>query len=367
MKTSKTGLIMVLALGMLLGVAGARWLADRMASPSAAQRVSVAAAPVAADQEKTVVVRTAPVRQVSMPRGVAAVGSLRSRDSVMLRSELAGRIVEINFTEGGKVSQGQVLVRLDDSVDKAQLQQAQANLGLVASQHRRADQLSKQGFISKQARDEVASQFKVQEAAVALAKARLDKTVIRAPFDGLIGLRNVSVGDYVSPGADLVPIESIDTLNVDFRIPEQFLGDVRAGIRLILQFDALAGQQREGQVTAISPLVDAGGRSILLRAEVPNADGALRPGMFARVQLQFADNQVLVVPETALSPAGDSQYVFRLDEGRARRVAVAVGQRHEGTVEILSGLQPGDQVMVSGLQKLNDGVAVEVLTPPSSS
>lgn len=357
--------MLVLALGILLGALGARWLAGRVAVQSSGQPALIVPKPASA--EPTTLVQTALVRQVSMPRGVAAVGSLRSRDSVVLRSELAGRIVEINFTEGGKVTQGQVLVRLDDSVSKAQLQQAQANLGLVASQYRRADQLAKQGFISKQGRDEVASQFKVQEAAVVLARAQLDKTVIRAPFDGLIGLRNVSVGDYVSPGADLAPIESIDALNVDFRIPEQFLGDVRVGIRLVLHFDALAGQVRDGQVAAISPLVDAGGRSILLRASVPNADGALRPGMFARVQLQFADNQATVVPETALAPSGDAQYVFRLEDGRARRVVVTVGQRHNGEVEILDGLLVGEQVVVSGLQKVRDGAAVKVLTPASSS
>src|SRR5690606_24662116 len=245
-----------------------------------------------ADAPEKVTVEARAVQQVSMPRGVSAVGTLRSEDSVVLRPEITGRITEINFSEGGKVKKGQVLIRLDDSVTKAQLQQAQANLSLANSQYRRAIELGKQGFISKQARDESASQLKVQQAAAALAQANLDKTVILAPFDGLIGLRNVSVGDYVSPGAELVPIESIDPLKVDFRIPEQYLGQVKEGSKLALSFDALPGQAREGVVGAISPLVEVGGRSILLRADVPNADDKLRPGMFARVRLQFSDELV---------------------------------------------------------------------------
>lgn len=366
MKTSTIGFFLALAAGVVLGAGGAKWLADRAAAPAG----STVAIPVqTAADDKRVVVEAAPVEQVALPRGVSAVGSLRSENSVMLRPEITGRIAQINFDEGGKVKQGQVLVRLDDSVAKAQLQQAQANLSLAQSQYRRAVELGKQGFISKQARDEAASQLKVQQAAAALAQANLDKTVIAAPFDGLVGLRTVSVGDYVSPGIDLVPIESVDPLKVDFRIPEQFLGLVHPGLKLMLGFDALPGQEREGEVGAISPLVDVGGRSILLRANVPNADGALRPGMFARVRLQFADDQGLVVPETALAPSGEEQYVFRIQDGKAARVVVQVGLRRGGKVEILDGLKAGDQVVTAGLQKLRDGVEVRVLgaTAPASS
>lgn len=352
---------MVLAIGVGLGAWGSKWWAEREAKGAAKPAATLASA----DAPEKVTVEARAVQQVSMPRGVSAVGTLRSEDSVVLRPEITGRITEINFSEGGKVKKGQVLIRLDDSVTKAQLQQAQANLSLANSQYRRAIELGKQGFISKQARDESASQLKVQQAAAALAQANLDKTVILAPFDGLIGLRNVSVGDYVSPGAELVPIESIDPLKVDFRIPEQYLGQVKEGSKLALSFDALPGQAREGVVGAISPLVEVGGRSILLRADVPNADDKLRPGMFARVRLQFSDELVTVVPETALVPAGEEQYVYRIEDGKAKRVVVKVGQRRGGTVEIQDGLRAGDQVVVSGLQKVRDGDPVEVL-PPSS-
>src|SRR5699024_1595319 len=148
------------------------------------------------------------VERLPLARSVAAVGSLSSENSVMLRPEVTGRIAAIHFQEGGSVSQGQVLVELDSSVRKAQLQQAEAALALAHSPYRRAQELTRPGFISAQARDESASELQVQPAAVALARAQLEKTAIRAPFDRLVGLRHVSVGDYVSPGSDLVVLES---------------------------------------------------------------------------------------------------------------------------------------------------------------
>ena len=356
---------LVLAVGVLLGVVASRWLPGGWLEPdaspsSAAQSVSPEPArPIAGPQG--VGVEVAPVSLVSMPRVVSAVGTLRSESSVMLRSEITGRIAEIHFEEGRQVERGDLLVKLDDSVSRAQLQQAQANLALAQSQYRRSDQLTKEGFISGQARDEAFNQLKVQEAAAALARAQLEKTAILAPFDGLIGLREVSLGDYVGPGADLVAIESIDPLQVDFRVPESFVGLLKTGMPITVQFDSMPDLARQGQVKAISPQVDVGGRSILLRADIPNADLALRPGMFARVRLQLADAQALVIPETALQSAGDERYVFRLENGVVKRVVVETGQRRSGTVEVVSGLAKGEQVVVAGLQKISDGTSVRVL------
>ncbi len=360
MKSSKATILMVLALGAGLGAWASHWWQQRSTEQAAVASAAARAAPAAAPRVKIV---TAPVNRVRLERSVAAVGTLRSHDSVMLRPEISGRIAEINFSEGGKVVKGQMLVRLDDSVANARLQQARANLKLAGSQYNRSVELNKQGFVSRQARDEAASNLAVQQAAVALAEAELGKTVIEAPFDGLVGLRTVSVGDYVGPGADLVPIEAIDPLNVDFRIPEQFLNAVSVGAPLHVTFDAIAGLQREGSVGAISPLVDVGGRSLLLRANVPNPDYMLRPGLFARVQLELAEAMGLVIPESALAPSGDAQYVFRVEDGVVKRVMVQIGQRAGAQVEIVSGLNEGDSVVVSGLQKVRDGVQVEVLAP----
>lgn len=359
MKIGVPGGLFLLAAGVAIGLAATRWLPIG-ASPAPAGAAAQAAPQQADGQASDNRTRVDVARVVALPvsRGVSAVGNLGSQDSAILRTEIAGRISEIGFTQGGRVRKGQVLVRLDDTVPKAELQQAQANLSLARSQYQRARELSAQGFISRQARDEASSQMQVQQAAVALAQARLDKTVIAAPFDGLVGLRNVSVGDYVGIGAELAPLESIDPLNVDFRVPEQYLAEVRVGASLAVQFDALPGQTRRGEVVAVSPLVDVGGRSILLRASIANADGQLRPGMFARVQLQFSGGKALMVPEAALAPSGRAQYAYRVRDGRVQRLEVQIGQRRDGWVEVVSGLEQGDQVVVSGLQKITDGAAV---------
>lgn len=343
-----------LAAGAALGVFVPRWLAPSatpvpvnakpQTAPAAPSRVAVAA-----------------VQEIPFARGLSAVGSLRSDESVVLRPEVAGRIQAIDFKEGQPVKQGQLLIRLDDSVPRAELAQARANLTLAQSHYRRAVELQGKGFVSQQARDESASTLKVQEAAVALAQARLDKMTITAPFAGIIGLRSVSVGDYVNQGQDLAPLEAIDPLKVDFRVPEMYLSKVRVGQQLTLRLDALPGQERRGLVYAVSPLVDAGGRSILLRATVANQDGVLRPGMFARVQLLFNQDKALVAPEAALSPSGETQYVYRVENGVAHRREVTIGERREGRVEILTGVALNDQLVVSGLQRVTDGAPVTIV------
>jgi len=341
-------MLLVLALA---GGAAAGWYAARhdmgAALGGAAPSELAGAGPVNA-----VAVEAGVVTRVPFDRGIAAVGSLLSDETVMLRPEISGRIREIPFHEGQPVQQGQVLLRLDDQIARAELLQASANLSLAQSQNARAANLQAEGFISKQARDEAASKLKIEQAAVSLARARLDKTRIVAPFAGVIGLRNVSVGDYVNAGQDLVQMASIDPLKLDFRIPEQYLTRVRVGQLLDVRFDALPGELRVGEVYAISPLIDAGGRSILVRARVGNDDGVLRPGMFARVRLLFAREDVLAVPETALTPAGQVQYVYRLRDGHAWRVDVQIGERRGGMVEVQHGLEEGDRVVVAGLQRL---------------
>ncbi|MEN4920661.1 efflux RND transporter periplasmic adaptor subunit [Achromobacter spanius] len=343
-----------LAAGAALGVFVPRWLAP--ASTPAPASAKPAAAPAAPAR-----VAVAQVQEIPFARGLSAVGSLRSDESVVLRPEVAGRIQAIEFKEGQPVKQGQSLIRLDDSVPRAELAQARANLTLAQSHYRRAVELQGKGFVSQQARDESASTLKVQEAAVALAQARLDKMTISAPFAGIVGLRSVSVGDYVNQGQDLAPLEAIDPLKVDFRVPEMYLSKVGVGQQLTLRLDALPGQERKGVVYAVSPLIDAGGRSILLRATVANQDGVLRPGMFARVQLLFNQDKALVAPEAALSPSGETQYVYRVENGVAQRREVTIGERREGRVEILTGVAVNDKLVVSGLQRVTDGASVTIV------
>lgn len=354
-----TAIAVGLAAGAALGFWVPRWLAAPAGPVAGAASTAVSPTPKAKPLD-TVRIEVAQVQQLKFTRGISAVGSLRSDESVVLRPEVAGRIQSIDFKEGQPVERGQVLIRLDDSVSRAEFDQARANLALAQTHYRRAVELQGRGFVSQQARDEAGSNLKVQQAATALAQARLDKMTIRAPFAGIVGLRSVSVGDYVDQGQDLAPLEAIDPLKVDFRVPEMYFNKIQVGQSLTIRLDALPGSERQGQVYAVSPLVDAGGRSILLRATIPNPDSRLRPGMFARVQLLFGADDVLAVPEAALAPSGQAQYVFTVREGHAHRTEVTLGERRDGQVEILTGVAAGDQVVVAGFQRLTDGAPVEV-------
>lgn len=302
----------------------------------------------------------------------SAVGTLLSNESVVLRPEISGRISAIHFRDGQTVARGAVLVSLDSAVQDAELQQARANLVLAQTNFRRTEDLFQRQFISERARDEAAATLKVQEAAVALAEARLAKTRIRAPFDGVVGIRNVSVGDYIKDGQDLINVEDVATLKVDFRLPEVYLPQLRPGQTAEVSSDALPGASFRAVVDAVNPQVDASGRSILVRGHLANARGNLRPGMFVRVRLAFGERKgVVMVPEQALVPAGSSQSIFKVvaqDGGsRARAVTVTTGQRAQGWVEIGAGLVPGDLVVTAGQLRLREGAPVRVVEGPGAA
>ena len=259
------------------------------------------------------------------------------------------------------MNKGMTLVRLDPAINAAEVQQARANLKLAQSKYDRAVDLSQRNFISGQAKDEAENNLRVAEAAVALVEARLAKTEIKAPFSGVIGLRVVSMGDYVKEGADMVNLESIDPLKVDFRVPETYMRQVQPGQTLTVTLDALPGKTFEGRVLAVNPLVDAAGRAVVIRALVRNADTSLRPGMFTRVNLITRDEKnALVVPEQAIVPQGEDQYVFRIVDGKVMRVKVDIGQRRDSKVEILKGLDADDVVVTAGQLKLRDGSPVTI-------
>jgi membrane fusion protein (multidrug efflux system) len=294
------------------------------------------------------------------------VGSLRSDETVILRPEVAGRISAILFREGERVSKGDVLVRLDDSVQRADLDKARANLTLAKTKHERAVDLRKKGFLSSQAEEEAENNLKVAQADAELMQARLSKTAIRAPFSGTIGLRQVSVGDYVKEGQDLVNLESLDPLKVDFRVPEVAMSQVKDHQTLQVTLDALPDRVYDGRVYAINPLLDANGRAIVIRAQVHNKDGKLRPGMFARVRLFTSGiKDTLVVPEESLFPVGDDKYVYKVVDGKATRQKIEIGARREGRVEVVNGLAPEDVVVTAGVIKLREGVAVRVANTPA--
>jgi membrane fusion protein, multidrug efflux system len=305
-------------------------------------------------------VETAPVEVGPIQRRLNAVGSLRSNESVIIRPEIAGRISGIRFEEGEQVGQGQVLVVLDDSVHRAEVEQVEASLLLSQANHDRAVDLLRRGVGTTKARDEAIAQLHADQASLELAKARLEKTVIRAPFDGVVGLRKVSVGDVVGVGQDIVNLEQIDPLKADFRVAEVYLAAVRRGQKIELTADAFPGETFPGEVYAIDPLIDESGRSILLRARLPNPDAILRPGLFVRVALVLNEREdAIQVPEQALVPQGQEQFVFRVVDGKAALTKVTAGIRRDGMVEITEGLGPDDEVVTAGQIKIRDGAPVQ--------
>lgn len=314
-------------------------------------------------------VEAAPVRVGPSQRQILAVGSLRSNEAVILRPELAGRIAQINFTEGEKVRKGQVLIQLDASVPRAELAQAQASLALARSNYERAQELFKRNAGTERALDEARWKLRNDEAAVRLSEARLEKYTLSAPFDGVIGLRRVSVGDFVNAGTEIVNLEQIDPLKVDFRVPEVFLASLRVGQRIAVTVDALPGREFSGEVYAIDPLVDAGGRAIVIRARIANPDDTLRPGLFARVALVVDEKPTAIfVAEQSLVPINDQHFVFKVVDGPQGGKVVAftrvkLGDRRKGEVEVLEGLSAGDVVVTAGLLKVRDGMPVQVMPP----
>ena len=309
------------------------------------------------------------VRQMALRDDAEAVGSLRSRRSVVLRPEISGRITQLNFRDGQRVHKGQLLVQLDDQLPRAQVQQSRAELSIARANHKRNQELVAQGFISQRSVDESAANLEVAEAKLALSEATAQRLRILAPFDGIAGIRGVNVGDYLKDGADIVNVEDLDAVYVDFRLPERLQDKVKPGQLARVAFDALPGVQYSAVVQAINPQIDADGRSIAVRGCIDNRRLQLRPGMFARVTAVFGERaDARVIPEEAIVPDGTAPYVLRIVPGKeegskiAKRTPVRLGARTPGFVEVVEGLAAGDVVVTAGQQRLQrDGLAVRVV------
>jgi membrane fusion protein, multidrug efflux system len=311
---------------------------------------------------EAVPVEAAKVIAAPLSEQVTAIGTLLSNEAVTVSSEIPGRLEEIHFQEGQPVEQGAPLFTLDDSVYQAQLADAAAKLKLAEQTHKRTSTLFTNKYATAQSADESASNLAVSTAAVELARVQLEKAHIVAPFSGIVGLRHVSVGEYITAGQALVNLEAIDPVKADFRVPERFLPAIQVGQTIRIKVDAFPDDSFEGKVYAIDPRLDVAGRSLLVRALVPNRDRRLRPGLFARVTvlLQLKED-ALTVPEQAIVPQGDSQFVFKIVDGKVQFTKVVIGTRREGRVEIIEGLTAGDQVVTAGQLKIRDGSAVSVV------
>jgi membrane fusion protein (multidrug efflux system) len=255
-----------------------------------------------------------------------------------------------------------MLIQLDAALNEAEVAQARAELDLASSNLKRTEDLARKNFVSGSAQETAASSVEVLAAKLKLAEARLAKMRIQAPFDGVVGIRNVSIGDYVKDGADLINIEDIGVLKVDFRLPERYLTQLKSGQAVEVVADALPGNRYKGAIEAINPRIDANGRSLEVRAKLSNAEGRLRPGMFARVRVIVGERaNALMVPEEAIVPLGDDFFVYTVVDGKANRIRVKLGVRRDSQVELLEGVKPGDKVVTAGMRVQRDGQPVRVV------
>ncbi|MDO8277020.1 MAG: efflux RND transporter periplasmic adaptor subunit [Burkholderiaceae bacterium] len=367
---SKTIFTLIAVVGIGAASGAAWWYQNK--SSSAAVRTDQAAAGAAsapAAGQGRPAVEAVQVQLMKLTDDVQAVGSLRSRQSVVLRPEVSGRITQINFTDGERVRRGQMLVQFDDQLPLAQVQQSQAELSIAMANHKRNQELVAQNFISQRSVDESAANLEVAQAKLALSRATAARLRIVAPFDGIAGIRTVNIGDYLKDGADIVNIEDLEAIFVDFRLPERYQTKIRRGQRASVDLDALPGRSFVAIIQAIDPLIDTNGRSVGVRGCIDNRQLQLRPGMFARVNTVFSErSDALVVPEEAIVPQGGRQFVIKLNEDGAQggsvtqRVEVKVGIRRPGRVEIVQGLVAGDRVVTAGQQRIQrDGTQVRVM------
>lgn len=360
----------IAVVGIVAASGAAWWYQNRTPSPATPSQGSVAS-PVSSvpGAGRPVTVEVARVEIARLVDDVQAVGSLRSRQGVVLRPEVSGRVTRLNFRDGDRVRRGQLLVQLDDQLPQAQVRQSEAELSIARANHKRNQELLAQNFISQRTVDESAANLDVAQAKLALAQATAARLKIVAPFDGIAGIRAVNVGDYLKDGTDMVNVEDIDVVYVDYRLPERFQTQVKKGQKAGVEIDALPGRTFDALIQAIDPLIDANGRSIAVRATIDNRQQLLRPGMFARVTTVFGERErALVIPEEAIVPQGGRQFVIKVVNGPekdsqvSRRVEVKVGIRRPGRVEILDGLGEGDTVVTAGQQRLQkDGAALKII------
>ena len=316
----------------------------------------------AADRPATAVIASyAESRQWSDP--LEALGTVRADEAVTLSATVTEVVREVRFRDGQRVEAGDLLVHLEDTEEQAELAAAQARLVEQRNALERAQQLLDRNLGARAEVEDNRARVQQVQAEIEGIKARLAAHRIRAPFDGVAGFRDISAGMLVSPGTELVTLDKLDSVKVDFTLPARHVGVLSVGQSVTAGTDAFPDRRFSGEVRAIRPRVDAATRSIMVRARIDNEDGLLRPGMLMRTILERDRRDVVAVPESVLLPQGEHQYLFVIDEetDRVERREVKIGQRRPGVVEVTEGLD-GDELLVRhGVQKVRDGDSVRVL------
>lgn len=308
------------------------------------------------------VVKVDSVKIKDMPTWVRSLGTLQASHSAEIASEIEGMIEAIPFADGAMVKQGDLLVKLADNIQEAKLQQAAAQKKLKEVDFDRLKALKARGAVSTQDFDKSEADLKVAEAEMTLAQAELDKTFIKAPFDGQLGSTPYSVGQYVTPGMPLVSLVDKSLLDIQYSVPQQYLDKLKLGAEVTFSTAAYPNEQFIGIVNYISPSVDVATRTIMLEALFDNAQGRLSPGLSGTVQqIILTTPDALIIPEESLVPSVTGYQVYRIVDGKALATSVEIGTRKDGIVQILSGLSQDEVVVVQGHQSLRDGAMVDVM------
>ena len=305
------------------------------------------------------------IKMESFPVNVEALGTAKANESVSLTAQTTDIVQHINFDDGDFVKKGQVLLQLNDTEEKARLNELDINLQEAKRQLKRIINLAKESAASEQLLDEQQAKVKALSAQMDVVKSQLDELVISAPFNGVLGIRQISVGALLKPGDLVTTLDDLAVVKVDFSISEAHLPTVAIGQQVKTTSVAYPGEVFVGKIASIATRLDPITRSIQVRANIDNKALKLRPGMLMQIELQKLMLETLVLPEQSLVPVDDKQFVFVVKDGAVQRVEVEVGRRRPGFAQILSGLVQGDVVVVEGTLRLRDGSKIRILNSDS--
>ena len=314
-----------------------------------------------------IAVETTTVDLRTLQSTVKAIGTLTAEASATLRAEVPGQVLAVHFREGEALSSGAILYSIEATILEAEVNEARANVNRSEAALKRAVELQGKQLISGTDYDSARANYDVDVARLRSSRARLEKTVIRAPFDGFVGLRRINVGDYATVGQELVDVVQLDPLRVDFSVPEILLPKIRSGLAVEITVDAYADEVFTGTVIAVAPKADVEGHSLEVRASLPNEALKLRPGLFVRISISLGANpNAIVIPEQAIWPIGQNKTVFVVNGDTAEQRVVGIGERQPGFVEITDGLSAGEVIVTAGQMKLFDGAKVRSVDDASS-
>jgi membrane fusion protein, multidrug efflux system len=310
------------------------------------------------------IVEALPVELGTFETFVSVVGTLKANESIVVRPEVEGKIKEVRFKSGDPVNKGDVLVVLEDAVYRALKKEAQAKVDLYQGKYTRAKILYERRSGTLKEKEEMEAQLAISKAELEKATSQLKKTVIRAPFSGIVGFKTISPGAYVRAGEDLVTLDELDPMSIDFRVAENMIDKVQAGKVVLVEVDGFPDNVFEATIDAVDSNIDPMGHSIRVRAQLTNKEELFKPGLFGKVKLLVSSHEdVIMVPESAVESRGNQEYVYRVEDGKARYTVVKTGGRNGEKVEVLSGLEPGQTVVVAGQMKIQDKWPV-VAVPP---